>query len=459
MRFTTAELAREVAEESRLRERLATVAEQIHDCTGEDGAFTGTMAETQYGQLNDEHIRLEASLRRVSEKVDRMNLWAPVDTRQGEESLMSRFIRGGVNGITADEATELKGHSRVGLPNGLPDHSISVGPVTPAPIPTGIQSAAAASDVGAWATLFRHEAEFPIVEVVSAFGGHQRMLSRFTSGDGNQLPIPQADDTNVKGVRMAQGETVSSTDRSNPKNVVFSAISYNSRFINWTREMAQDSRFNLEMWIRRSCAVRLGRVIADDTWGGTGAAGLQPHGVNTVARAALTTAGSGKVSWEDMIGLTYQVNRAYREGMENLDGVVMGAGGTPMEMGPGMGGRTGFIISDDLEHKARVWKDDDGRPLLLPSIRDGLGRVIGGIPFQVSMNAPAVSAGTKPAVYGNFGYHSVRVVETVEFFPFFDSNTVPSHRAVAFARLDARHMLPLDNAGKSPAIVALTVKS
>ena len=103
--------------------------------------------------------------------------------------------------------------------------------------------------------------------------------------------------------------------------------------------------------------------------------GILKEGATVVA--ATTGAGTTAISYEDLIGLKQAVH-------ESAD-----ANGT-------------FIISRDLETKALLLKDGDGRPLWQPAVMAGTPATMLGRAYALSSRLDAVGISSTPAIYGDF---------------------------------------------------------
>ena len=177
-------------------------------------------------------------------------------------------------------------------------------------------------------------------------------------------------------------------------------------------------------------------------------------GVATAATAGITTATTLVVTYDEFVSLLYKVNRAYREGGEE------GEGGISAEMG----GRIGFLMSDEMELLIRKLKDTAGRPLWWPQAASSglsgpLPSTFMNYPYEVSGAMDAIASTKVPMLFGNFSYFGIRTVAAVEIFRFQDSRTMQDNaiEILGFSRRDARAMGAIV-AGKCEAIVKLTIK-
>ena len=158
-------------------------------------------------------------------------------------------------------------------------------------------------------------------------------------------------------------------------------------------------------------------------------------GVTHLAKEGHTTAEAGKVNYADLVEFEHSVDRAYRLGNEGMSGLTAE-----------MGGRIGWLISDEFEKTLKMLTDNDGRPLWqamgLGIGASGMSPNILNYPYQVSGNLPTVATGNFPALFGNSSYYGIRRVNQLEFFSFWDSTTATQNKIelVGYSRCFGRAM-------------------
>ena len=299
-----------------------------------------------------------------------------------------------------------------------------------------------------------------IIDRLSHYGGVSRMAQQFVTGTGGDYRQMQMDAASQEGeILDAQNTAVNPLDLPEIGIINFLSRTASSRPIILTREMLQDSVFDIQGYAERQALRRMGRIWnkaftlgTNDgaAAGGAGSAGAnRSEGVVHVAKAGIVAAAAAAFTWPEITNLIYQINRAYR-----------GSTGEEGEGGfnPEMAGVLGYMISDSAEQRARVLTDADNRPLWVPSTREGLPNTLNAYPYVVNGHMAAVATGTVPMLFGNFSYYGIRTVAMVEIFRFMDSRTMQRNtiEILAFSRRDGRAMGAVTG-GKCEAIAKLTM--
>ena len=384
----------------------------------------------------EEHIRLELVHRQrerelgvVRHEREQYERLAPVVSGRGVEAERRKAFKGwlakGMDGLSADEVQEFLQDP----PEGIAGYGKGF------VLRGGKEMATRSDNVSGQEAL--QETTYPgLVNRLNHFGGIQKMARIFNTATASDFNYPQLDSTAQMGRRLGnQDAAVNNTDINNIGVITFKGHTYTSDKIGVTMEMIQDSTFDIESEIEMRATNRLGRVESEDFTNGSGT--NAPFGVVTQASAGVTTASKTTLTWEDLVDLQYGVPRAYRVGGE------MGPGGLS-NMVIGDGAATGYLLSDSAEQTIRKLEDSDGRPLWLPSIREGMPSTILGYPYNVSGELAGFGAsaatGDVVGLFGDFGYFCIRRVMNVAVYRFWDSSTATNNRVevLAFSRADSR---------------------
>lgn len=142
-----------------------------------------------------------------------------------------------------------------------------------------------------------------------------------------------------------------------------------------THEAMQDMFLDMESWIRDDFGMAFADLEENDFVNGTGSG--QPTGFLGSASSALTTASASAVTGDELIDLTFAVDRKYRE-------------------------RGVFVISDTAMKLIRKLKLGTGDYLWQPGIQDGHPDRLLGYPVYTCTKMPAVAASAKPIAFGDF---------------------------------------------------------
>lgn len=157
--------------------------------------------------------------------------------------------------------------------------------------------------------LFREK----LVEKLKAFGGLGGLAERYGTGNGNPVEWPTLDDTGNVGEIVQEGNTFSAG-----ADVVFGSNSLASYSyatggtggpLKVSRELVQDSAFDIIGLITRLFSTRIARIQAVHWISGTGVA--QPLGILTGQTPVQNAANTG-TTFEDLVEAEHSLDPAYR---------------------------------------------------------------------------------------------------------------------------------------------------
>lgn len=260
-----------------------------------------------------------------------------------------------------------------------------------------------------------------LYNAMKAYGAMRGVADIIPTADGKPLSFPTSDGTAETGEWIAQNTTATAADPT------FGTVSLNvfkgsSKIVAVPFELLQDSLLDIEGFVRRRLAQRLGRLGNTAFTVGTGT--TQPDGVvprSTVGKVG-TTGQTLTIVYDDLVDLVHSVDPAYR-----------GAG-------------CAFMTNDALLKVLRKLKDSQNRPIWMPSYDAGItfgpnnkavsapghGGYEGqdrpvmfdtllGYPMWVNNDLATPAANAKSMVFGDFSYYKIRDAMQVEMFRFADS--------------------------------------
>lgn len=176
--------------------------------------------------------------------------------------------------------------------------------------PTNAQSEGVPSQGGYLVPdLFRQK----LVEKLKAFGGIGGVADRYSTGNGAPVDWPTIDDTGNMGEIVQEGNTFSAG-----ADLVFGSNALGSYSyatggaggpLKVSRELIQDSSFDIIELVTRLFATRIARIQAVHWATGTGVA--QPLGLFT-GRTPVQSAANTGITYEDLITYIHSVDPAYR---------------------------------------------------------------------------------------------------------------------------------------------------
>lgn len=280
------------------------------------------------------------------------------------------------------------------LRTGIPNQDL-----TPASGPIPVEYRAQAEGTGA-AGGFLVPTAFvtKITERLKAFGGIAAEAESIDTGNGNPLPWPTNDDTANEGEIVAENAAPAGG-----ADIVFGqktlgAYKYTSEGVDGAPlkvsfELAQDSAFDLESFVQRKLAERIGRKQARDFAVGTGTG--MPLGALTGGTSSVIVADNAVgMTYPNIVTATHVPDIAYRESGECV-----------------------WVMNDAILALFEGLLDGNGRPLLGESTDSITGRpvtTIRGYRVVIDNALPATFGdAAKTLLFGNIrmGYIVRRVKE------------------------------------------------
>ncbi|GHU73457.1 phage capsid protein [Clostridia bacterium] len=146
-------------------------------------------------------------------------------------------------------------------------------------------------------------------------------------------------------------------------------------------ELLNDNVFNLEAYITKEFARRIGTKEEESFFIGNGAS--KPHGLlspTAGAQTGVTLTSQTAITFDDVIDLFYSLGAPYRA-------------------------KSVFICHDGTVKNLRKLKDSSGQYLWAPSIKEGTPDTLLNRPLYTSIYMPTIAAGAKPMLFGDLNYY------------------------------------------------------
>ena len=373
-----------------LREQMARIAtearsklNEVTDSTDEARAaevereFDAAMAEhDRLSKLVERHEQVEAVEARAKE-VDISKRPVPanaegrgVDTGKAiayREAFYELIRNGGIDGLDP----EVRGVLRAGVQN----------------VEARIQTAGTNSAGGY--TVPVELANF-IDQAMAAYGPMYSgdICTTLNTSTGATFNIPTVDDTAVTAVAHTEGTAL--TDDGG-KDVTFGqaqlgAYAFDTEWIKWSYELAQDSIFNMEPILGNLLGERLGRMANSKLTTGSGSSDVQ--GIVTGSSLGKTAASATAITADEIIDLLHSVDPAYRS--------------SP---------KAAFMLNDSTLAAIRKLKDGDGNYLWqMGNYQVGVPGSILGYRYYVNQAMASLTTGQKVMIFGDFSKFYVRKV-------------------------------------------------
>lgn len=150
-----------------------------------------------------------------------------------------------------------------------------------------------------------------------------------------------------------------------------------------SEELLNDSVFNLENYIAREFARRIGNKEEDAFFTGDGSG--KPTGILTAtggAQIGVTAASATAITVDEILDLFYSLKSPYRN-------------------------KSVFVMNDATIKAIRKLKDGQGQYIWQPSLQAGTPDTILNRPVYTSSYVPTIAASAKSIIFGDFGYYWV----------------------------------------------------
>ncbi|WP_407122761.1 phage major capsid protein [Bradyrhizobium sp. STM 3561] len=214
------------------------------------------------------------------------------------------------------------------------------------------------------------------------------IVSEMNTSSGNPLPIPTVDDTSKTGVQGTEGTAL--TDDGSADAVFaqkqLEAYDFNTKFVKFSWQLAQDSIFNMEALLADLLGERLGRLSNSQLTTGTGSSA--PNGIVTAASAGKTAASATAIVYDEIIDLVHAIDPAYRQ--------------SP---------KVRFMFNDLTLAALRKLKDGDGKYIwTMGDVKAGVPGTLLGYNYSINQAMATIATGNKTVLFGDFGKYWVRKV-------------------------------------------------
>ena len=150
-----------------------------------------------------------------------------------------------------------------------------------------------------------------IIETMKSYGPmlDPAVVNLIRTADGAKWNIPTSDQTAVKGALITETTADVVSDITFGTKAL-EAYLYTSRLILASYEMLQDSAYDLQGFIARAIAERVGRIANEALTTGDGSS--KPNGVVTASAAGKTASATNAITRSEILDLIHSVDIAYR---------------------------------------------------------------------------------------------------------------------------------------------------
>jgi HK97 family phage major capsid protein len=150
-----------------------------------------------------------------------------------------------------------------------------------------------------------------LVTALKTFAGvREAGATILPTSDGNDLPIPKADDTSNTGQIVGEASEDNTDADADVGSITLHAARFDSKWIKVSLEMLQDASYPVEPYILNIAGERIGRSFNGYATTGTGTG--QPKGFVTAATIGKTAALTNAFTYEELLDLIHSVDAGYR---------------------------------------------------------------------------------------------------------------------------------------------------
>ncbi|GBQ96474.1 GTA major capsid protein [Acetobacter nitrogenifigens DSM 23921 = NBRC 105050] len=362
-----------------LRAKRATLIENARALVSGDTAtteqiaqFDAMMAEAnamkaQIDRIEQAHAADAELAQQVAQRaaVEGISASQRADDDQRETRVFMSWLRGGMDGVAADD--RIFAHQRI---------------VTQS---SNIRNAQGTTPGAAGGYLVPPAFVAQLLVALKDYFQALNYFDEIATDTGADLPWPTNDDTSRRAKIIAENTQIGQGNLSFGQTTLKAFLyATDAILVPWT--LMQDSFMDLDAFIRGALTTSFGRTLADDlTTGAGGASG--PTGVLTASAVGATAAGASP-TYDDFVELAFSVDRAYRTGAV-------------------------FMMNDQTIKVLAKLKDNQGRPLWVPSVQAGVPDMFAGYPIVYNNSMPDIAAGAQPVLFGNLKNYKYRVVRDV----------------------------------------------
>jgi HK97 family phage major capsid protein len=252
---------------------------------------------------------------------------------------------------------------------------------------------------------------YEIEEALKYYGDMLNVSEILDTATGQFLPYPTDNDTSNTGEIVGEGQQVSTKDVTIGR-ITFGAFKFSTRMVKVSLELLQDSAFDIESYLMKKFAIRLGRIL--NTKFTLGAGTTEPTGVVTALVAnqpgapnlwtaaqtygtpVLAAGSSGNTGGTETGGTSFGTTD-----LNNLEHSI-----DPLYR---RGAR--YAMHDQTLRFAKNLLDKFGRPLWKPGVAVGEPDTINGYPYSINNDLATIAVNAKTIVFGDFKKYLIRRVK------------------------------------------------
>lgn len=222
----------------------------------------------------------------------------------------------------------------------------------------------------------------------------ENICTVMSTTSGNPIDIPTVDDTSVPVSKHTEAGAVTDDGGSDAAfgKKTLNAFAYDTEWVKFSWELAQDSIFNFETLLGGLLGQRLGRRANTELTVGDG--NDDPNGIVTASSLGKTAVSATAITFDEVIDLEHSVDPAHRQ--------------SP---------KARFMFNDTTLGALRKLKDNEGRYIWSAGdVQKGIPSTLNGRPYSINQAMDSIAAAKKVMLFGDFGKYFVRKVGGIVMF-------------------------------------------
>ncbi len=249
---------------------------------------------------------------------------------------------------------------------------------------------------------------YDVEEALKYYGDMLNVAEIMDTATGQPLPYPTDNDTTIAGELIGEGQQVTAQDVT-IGHITYGAFKFSTKMIKVSIELLQDSAFDLDSYLRKKMAVRLGRILNTKFTVGAGttepngiitamvanngapAVGFTATGVPVIAQGSNANDGSGStgtnsIGYADLVNLEHSVDPLYRRGAK-------------------------FMFHDSTLRFLKTLLDKFGRPLWVPGVTSNSPDTILDYEYSINNDMDQIGASKNTVAFGQLNKYLIRRVK------------------------------------------------
>ena len=240
------------------------------------------------------------------------------------------------------------------------------------------------------------------------------VTTEIVTAGGGVITMPTVNDTGVAVVKHTEGTTLTDDGGS---DVTFGekrleAYPFNTEWLRVSKELVDDSIFNMESLLGDLLGERLGRRANLELTVGDGTG--DPNGIVTASALGKTAAATAAITWDEILDLEHSVDPAYR-----------------------VGPKVRYMFNDSVLLAVRKLKDGDGNYLWqMGNVQAGIPPSFNGRAYSINQAMASLATGQRVMLFGDFSKYYVRKVGQPLIGAIQDKDFWPGFGIAGYIRFD-----------------------